>query len=61
MAEAKAEKAAVPAVKKVRVASTLGFFIDLNTNTRIGTSPVEVVLTDWLQANIDLGLLKVCS
>lgn len=36
-------------------------FIILPTNQEVGAEPVAVEIDGWVQANIDNGLLVVCS
>jgi hypothetical protein len=57
----KTRKARVEAVVdgKVKVFSSRGRFVDLVKNVEIGSTPVEVEMHPWLQANIDAGNLTV--
>ena len=55
---AKAAKPAKPS--KVLVVSKFDRFVDQITGMEIGTTPVEVEMHPWLQANVDSGLVIVC-
>ena len=51
----------VPAAKstKVKVQAVRPPFVDLITDTRFETEPVEVEMHPWLQAQIDAGKLRI--
>lgn len=60
MTESKVKKSEKPD-PRVRVSAVCPPFIVIPTGQVIGATPVAVDVDGWLQANIDKGLLVVCS